>query len=126
MFPELLLLNEKKAWSSSLLIASRIILKQLADIDALTDAIIAVQKQGSGGIVKGSTGDFKNSILRVLAEGDLVAAHTLLSSSNPSAGGCSRFISSDSKVTKLLSTGTLHNSFLKVLLTVLEHFLKCV
>jgi len=59
VFPELLLLNEKKAWSSSLLIASRIILKQLADIDALTDAIIAVQKQGSGGIVKGSTGDLK-------------------------------------------------------------------
>jgi predicted SnoaL-like aldol condensation-catalyzing enzyme len=57
------------------------------DMDALTDAMIAVQKQGSGGIVKGSTADFKLSIRQVLAEGDLVAVHTTLSSSNPSAGG---------------------------------------
>jgi predicted SnoaL-like aldol condensation-catalyzing enzyme len=57
------------------------------DMDALTDAMIAVQKQGSGGIVKGSTADFKLSIKQVLAEGDFVAVHTILSSSNPSAGG---------------------------------------
>jgi predicted SnoaL-like aldol condensation-catalyzing enzyme len=57
------------------------------DMDALTDEMIAVQKQGSGGIVKGSTAGFRLSILRVLAEGDLVAVHTTLSSSNPSAGG---------------------------------------
>jgi predicted SnoaL-like aldol condensation-catalyzing enzyme len=57
------------------------------DMDALTDAMIAVQKQGSGGMVKGSTADFKLSIRRVLAEGDIVAVHTTLSSSNPSAGG---------------------------------------
>jgi predicted SnoaL-like aldol condensation-catalyzing enzyme len=57
------------------------------DMDALTDAMIAVQKQGSAGIVKGSTADFKLSIRQVLAEGDLVAVHTTLSSSNPSAGG---------------------------------------
>jgi predicted SnoaL-like aldol condensation-catalyzing enzyme len=57
------------------------------DMDALTDAMIAVQKQGSPGIVKGSTVDFKLSIRQVLAEGDLVAGHTTLSSSNPSAGG---------------------------------------
>jgi predicted SnoaL-like aldol condensation-catalyzing enzyme len=56
-------------------------------MDALTDAMIAVQKQVSGGIVKGSTAGFRLSILRVLAEGDLVAVHTTLSSSNPSAGG---------------------------------------
>jgi predicted SnoaL-like aldol condensation-catalyzing enzyme len=56
-------------------------------MDALTDAMIAVQKQGSGGIVKGSTVDFKLSIRQVLAEGDLVAVHTTLSSSNSSAGG---------------------------------------
>ena len=57
------------------------------NMDALTDAMIAVQKQGSGGIVKGSRADFKLSIRQVLAEGDLVAVHTILSSSNPSAGG---------------------------------------
>jgi predicted SnoaL-like aldol condensation-catalyzing enzyme len=57
------------------------------DMDALTDAMIAVQKQGSAGIVKGSTADFKLSIRQVLAEGDLVAVHTTLSSPNPSAGG---------------------------------------
>jgi predicted SnoaL-like aldol condensation-catalyzing enzyme len=56
-------------------------------MDALTDAMIAVQKQGSGGIVKGSTADFKLSVRQVLAEGDLVAVHTTLSSSNLSAGG---------------------------------------
>jgi predicted SnoaL-like aldol condensation-catalyzing enzyme len=57
------------------------------DMSALTDAMIAVQKQGSAGIVKGSTADFKLSILQVLAEGDVVAVHTTMSSSNPSAGG---------------------------------------
>ncbi len=57
------------------------------DMNALTDAMIAVQKQGSGGIVKGSTADFRLSIQHVLAEGDVVAVHTNLSSSNPSAGG---------------------------------------
>lgn len=56
-------------------------------MDALTDAMIAVQKQGSGGIVKGSTADFKLSIRQVIAEGDLVAVHTTLSSGNASAGG---------------------------------------
>jgi len=57
------------------------------NMDALTDAMIAVQKQGSGGIVKGSTADFKLSIQQVLAEDDLVAVHTTLSSSDPRAGG---------------------------------------
>ncbi len=57
------------------------------DMNALTDAMIAVQKQGRGGIVKGSTADFKLSIQRVLAEGDFVAVHTNLCSSNPNAGG---------------------------------------
>ena len=57
------------------------------DMDALTDAMIAVQKQGSAGIVKGSSADFKLSIRQVLAEGDFVAVHTALSGSNPAAGG---------------------------------------
>ena len=56
-------------------------------MDALTDAMIAVQKQGSAGIVKGSSADFKLSIRRVLAEGDFVAVHTTLSGSNPASGG---------------------------------------
>jgi len=53
------------------------------DMDALTDAMIAVQKQGSAGIVKGSKADFKLSIRRVLAEGDVVAVHTIMSSFQP-------------------------------------------
>jgi len=57
------------------------------DMDALTDAMIAVQKQGSAGIVKGSSADFKLSIRQVLAEGDFVAVHTTLSGSDPAAGG---------------------------------------
>ncbi len=59
----------------------------VGDMNALTDAMIAVQKQGSGGIVKGSTVDFKLAIKQVLAEGDMVAVHTTLASSNPGAGG---------------------------------------
>jgi predicted SnoaL-like aldol condensation-catalyzing enzyme len=57
------------------------------DMNALTDAMIAVQKQGSGGIVKGSTADFKLAIKHVLADGDMVAVYTTLASSNPSTGG---------------------------------------
>ncbi len=57
------------------------------DMEALTDAMIAVQKQGSGGIVKGSTADFALAIKQVLAEGNIVAVHTTLSGSNPNAGG---------------------------------------
>ena len=56
-------------------------------MNELTDAMIAVQKQGSGGIVKGSTADFKLAVKHVMADGDLVAVHTQLSSPNPSAGG---------------------------------------
>ncbi len=59
----------------------------VGDMNALTDAMIAVQKQGSGGIVKGSTADFKLAIKNVLADGDMVAVYTTLASSNPSAGG---------------------------------------
>ncbi|MDD1721283.1 MAG: nuclear transport factor 2 family protein [Euryarchaeota archaeon] len=57
------------------------------DMDALTDAMIEVQKQGAEGIVKGSTADFKLIVRHVLAEGDLVAVHTQLSSQKPSEGG---------------------------------------
>jgi predicted SnoaL-like aldol condensation-catalyzing enzyme len=49
--------------------------------------MIAVQKQGSQGIIKGSTADFKLIIRQVLAEVDIVAVHTQISGSNPSAGG---------------------------------------
>ena len=39
-------------------------------MEELTDAMIAVQKQGSQGILKGSTADFKLAIRQVLADGD--------------------------------------------------------
>lgn len=42
-------------------------------INELIDAMIAVQKQGAQGIVKGSTADFKLVIRAVLADGDFVA-----------------------------------------------------
>ena len=57
------------------------------DMNALTDAMIAVQTQGSAGIVKGSTAVFKLAIQHVLAEGELVTVHTTLASSNANAGG---------------------------------------
>ena len=53
----------------------------------LIDAIIAVQKQGAEGILKGSKADFKLIIKQVLADGDVVAVHTLLAGSNPKDGG---------------------------------------
>ncbi len=56
-------------------------------IKELIDAMIAVQKQGPQGIIKGSTADFRLIIRQVLAEGDLVAVHTQVSSSNSSGGG---------------------------------------
>ena len=56
-------------------------------IKELIDAMIAVQKQGSQGIIQGSTADFKLIIRQVLAEGNLVAVHTQISGSNPSSGG---------------------------------------
>ena len=59
----------------------------LGGMEALTDAMIAVQKQGSQGILKGSKADFKFIIKQVLADGDLVAVHTQISSSKPSEGG---------------------------------------
>ena len=45
----------------------------------LTDAIFAValQKQAAGGITKGSKADFKLTIRRVLAEGNIAAAYIL-------------------------------------------------
>lgn len=57
------------------------------DMDALTDAIITVQKQGAEGIINGSTADFKLIVRHVLADGDFVAVHTQLSSQKPSEGG---------------------------------------
>ena len=59
----------------------------LGGMDALTDAMIAVQKQGAEGILKGSKADFKFIIRQVLADGDLVAVHTQICSSKPSEGG---------------------------------------
>jgi len=59
----------------------------IGGMDALIDAMIAVQKKGAEGIVRGSIADFKLKIRHVLADHDLVAVHTQLSSSNPSDGG---------------------------------------
>lgn len=59
----------------------------LGGMDALTDAMIAVQKEGAEGIAKGSTADFKLIVMNVLADGNLVAVHTQLTSSRPSDGG---------------------------------------
>ncbi len=56
-------------------------------MNALIDAMIAVQKQGSEGILKGSKADFKLTIRQVLADGNMVAVHTMISSSKPSEGG---------------------------------------
>jgi len=56
-------------------------------VNELIDAMIAVQKKGSEGIIKGSTADFKLNIRQVLADGDIVAVHTIVAGSNPSAGG---------------------------------------
>ncbi len=57
------------------------------DMNALLDAMVAVQKQGPDGIVQGSAADFTLKVRNVLADGDLVAVHTTLSSSDPSDGG---------------------------------------
>ena len=59
----------------------------LGGVDALTDAMIAVQKEGAEGIAKGSMADFKLIVRNVLADGNLVAVHTQLTSSRPSDGG---------------------------------------
>jgi predicted SnoaL-like aldol condensation-catalyzing enzyme len=56
-------------------------------MEELTDAMIAVQKQGSAGISKNSKADFKLSIKQVLADGNMVAVYTQLASSNPNEGG---------------------------------------
>ena len=56
-------------------------------MNELTDAMIAVQKQGAEGIMKGSKADFKLTIRQVIADGDMVAVHTQISGSNPSDGG---------------------------------------
>ena len=59
----------------------------LGGMDALIDAMVAVQKEGAKAILEGSKADFKLIIRRVLADRDLVAVHTQLSSSRPSEGG---------------------------------------
>ena len=56
-------------------------------MDELTDAMIAVQKQGSEGIMKGLKADFRLTIRQVLADGEMVAVVTQISSSKPSEGG---------------------------------------
>ena len=56
-------------------------------MNELINAMIAVQKQGSEGIMKGSKADFGLNIRQVLAEGDMVAVHTTVASSNPKEGG---------------------------------------
>ena len=56
-------------------------------MEQLTDAMIAVQKQAADGLIKGSKADFKLVIRQVIADGDVVAVHTQISSSKPSEGG---------------------------------------
>jgi len=56
-------------------------------MNELIDAMVAVQEQGSEGIVKGSKADFKLTIRQVLADGDVIAVHTQVASPNPSDGG---------------------------------------
>jgi predicted SnoaL-like aldol condensation-catalyzing enzyme len=56
-------------------------------MDALIDAMIAVQKQGPEGILKGSKADFKLNVRHVLAEDDFVAVHTQISGAKPKEGG---------------------------------------
>jgi predicted SnoaL-like aldol condensation-catalyzing enzyme len=56
-------------------------------MNELINAMIAVQKQGSQGIIKGSTADFKLNVRQVLADRNTVAVHTTVASSNPSQGG---------------------------------------
>ena len=52
-------------------------------MEALTDAMVAVQKTGAEGIIKGSTAEFALTVRHVLAERDFVAVHTPLSSVDP-------------------------------------------
>jgi len=59
----------------------------LGGMDELTDAMVAVQKEGAQGILNGSKANFKLVVRHVLADGDSVAVHTQLSSSRPSEGG---------------------------------------
>ncbi len=59
----------------------------LGGMNELIDAMIAVQKQSSEGIMKGSKADFKLAIRQVIGDGDLVAMHTQVASSKPSEGG---------------------------------------
>ena len=56
-------------------------------MNELIDAMIAVQKQGSEGVLKGSKADFKLIIRQVLGDGDIVAVHTQVAGSNPRDGG---------------------------------------
>ena len=56
-------------------------------MNELIDAMIAMQKQGSEGILKGSKADFKLTISQVLADGDMVAVRTQIAGSKPSDGG---------------------------------------
>lgn len=56
-------------------------------MNELTDAMIAVQKQGAEGIMKGAKADFKLTVNQVLADGDMVAVYTQISGSKPSEGG---------------------------------------
>ena len=59
----------------------------IGGMNELIDAMIEVQKKGADAIIKGSKADFKLAVKHVLAEGDLVAVHTQLSSPDPRDGG---------------------------------------
>ena len=93
-------------------------------MEELTDAMIAVQKQGSQGILKGSTADFRLIIRHVLAEGDIVAVHTQISRSEPSSGGLRQVHLFRFSGDKIVEYWDITKWCLKMHLTHLEHSLK--
>ena len=93
-------------------------------MDALTDAMIAVQKQGAEGILKGSKADFKLIIRQVLADGDLVAVHTQISSSKPSEGGLRQVHLFRFSGDKIVEYWDITQMCRRTRLTQLEHSLK--
>ena len=93
-------------------------------MNELTDAMVAVQKQGAEGISKGSKADFKLVIRQVLADGDMVAVHTQVSSSRPSEGGLRQVHLFRFSGDKIVEYWDITQRYLRTRLTQLEHSLK--
>jgi predicted SnoaL-like aldol condensation-catalyzing enzyme len=58
----------------------------ISGMAALIDSMVAVQKQQSEGIMKGSKADFRLIIRHVFGDGDTVAVHPQISGSQMSEG----------------------------------------